>query len=125
MATTPNNRPAGRQRTGGGMGNSVSTHGAGLGTGPVGKSDGYQQRRQGGSGGGQQRSGGSRGLGKGSILIVLVLIAVAIFGGKGLFGGNNDVDIPAPSAPSSQSSSGGSSLLGSLLSGYSGSYSGG
>ena len=126
MANTPVNRPSGRQRVGGGAGNSVSTHGQGLGTGPVGKSDGYQHRRTGGSGGGQQRSGGSRGLGKGGLILIVIVVIAAIFGGKSLFGGSNTdtPSNPTPTQSSSQGSSGGS-LLESLLGGYSSNYTGG
>ncbi len=128
MANTPVNRPSGRQRVGGGAGNSVSTHGQGLGTGPVGKSDGYQNLpHRGGSGGGQQRSGGSRGLGKGSLILIAVVLIAAIFGGKSLFGGSHNetpTSNPTPTQSSSQGSPGGS-LLESLLGGYSSNYTGG
>lgn len=125
MPNTPGNRPSGRQRVGGGAGNSVSTHGAGLGTGPVGKSDGYRNRPQSGAGaGGSQRSGGARGLGKSPLLIIIVLIVVALIGGKGLLGGGGG-DQPANTTTTQSSSSIGSSLLGSLLGGYSSNYTGG
>ena len=131
MADTPVNRPAGRQRTGGGMGQSVSTHGPGLGTGPVGKSDAYQGRRQssgggaGGAGGGQQRASGSRGLGKGSLILIVIVLIAVVFGGKSLFGGNggnggNDVNVTDPPATQAPSS-----FLSSLLGGYTQNYSGG
>ena len=126
MANTPVNRPSGRQRVGGGAGSSVSTHGQGLGTGPVGKSDGYQRRRTGGGSGGQQRNGGSRGLGKGGLILIVIVVIAAIFGGKSLFGGSNTdtPSTPATTQSSSHGSSGGS-LLESLLGGYSSNYTGG
>lgn len=111
MPNTPANRPAGRQRVGGGAGKSVSTHGPGLGTGPVGKSDGYAQRRGGSSGG--QRSSGSGGRGK-LILYIVIAVVVLLGGGKGISGllggggGGNQTVIP-----SQQSGSG--SIAGSLL----------
>ena len=123
MPNTPANRPSGRQRTGGGAGNSVSTHGAGLGTGPVGKSDGYRRRTQNGAGAGGGQRSGSRGFGKGSLLIIVVLIVVALLGGKGLFGGSGNQ--PANTTTTQNSSSIGSSLLESLLGGYSSNYTGG
>ena len=78
MPDTPANRPAGRQRVGGGAGKSVGTHGPGLGTGPVGKSDGYAQRRGGSSGG--RRSSGSDGRGK---LILYLIIGFSGAAGSG------------------------------------------
>ena len=124
MPNTPNNRPVGRQRVGGGAGQSVGTHGPGLGTGPVGKADGYAQRRGGGSGGyqggGQRASGGGRGK-----LILFIAIAVAVlFGGgtglSGLLGGGDDTVTPATQQSSSISGSVGSGgLLSSLLGGMS------
>jgi len=123
MPNTPNNRPAGRQRIGGGAGKSVSTHGAGMGTGPVGKSDGYAGRT-GGSGQGSSSSG-NRGLFSGgkSKLIIIVIAAIVLFagGGKFLFGGSDTSDT---TTSSQSSSSQGSSLLGSLLGGLSGGYTG-
>ena len=123
MPNVPNNRPAGRQRVGGGMGQSVGTHGPGLGTGPVGKADGYAHRRQGGSGGyhggGQRSSGGGRGK-----MILFIAIAVAVlFGGgtglSGLLGGGDDTVTPATQQQSSGISGSSGGLLGSLLGNYS------
>ena len=125
MPDVSNHRPVGRQRTGGGAGNSVSTHGPGLGTGPVGKSDGYQARRTGGGGG--QSGGGQRSLGGGKgklILIVVIALVVLLGGGKGLsglFGGGGDTGVDDTSG-SSSGNNGGSSLV-SLLGGL-GSFSG-
>lgn len=102
-------RPAGRQRIGGGMGQSVHTHGSGLGTGPVGKQDAYSARRSGGSGGGGgQRSGGGKG---GLIGIIIAVIALIVGGGtglSGLFGGGEDTSTQSQN-------SGVSSLFGSFL----------
>ncbi|MBQ6065914.1 MAG: peptidase C11 [Clostridia bacterium] len=122
MPNTPNNRPTGRQRVGGGMGQSVGTHGPGLGTGPVGKADGYQQRRGGSGGyhgGGQRASGGGRGK-----LILFIAIAVAVlFGGgtglSGLLGGGDDTVAPATQQQQSSGIGGSGGLLGSLLGNYS------
>ena len=125
MPTTPNNRPAGRQRTPGGAGKSVSTHGAGLNTGPVGKSDGYQQRPQGGGGASSGGSRGTRGIGGGK-LILIILAAVVLFGGGGklfgLFGGDTGSDVVNTTKPVSNTSS--STSIGSLLSGLSGNFTG-
>ena len=127
MPNTPNNRPAGRRRTGGGAGQSVSTHGAGMGTGPVGKADAYAgrtgQQQSAGSGGGDRGSGlfgGSK-----SKLIIIVLAAILLFGGGGklLFGGSNNGETPS-SQNTNQGSSQGSSLIGSLLGGLSGGFTG-
>ena len=103
MPNTPNNRPAGRQRVGGGQGKDVSAHGPGLGTGPVGKSDGYSARRPGGekadvprgsgSGGGEKQDvprgsgfgGGERALpiSKGKLILIGIgVILLLIVGGK-------------------------------------------
>ena len=116
MANTPNNRPAGRQRVGGGAGQSVGTHGPGLGTGPVGKQDGYAQRPGGGSGG-QRASGG----GRGKLILFIIIAAVVLLGGggglSGLLGGGGDTDTVTPATQQQQQSSGISSgLSGGLLS---------
>ena len=88
---TPN-RPRGRQRNVSGTGKSINRRGAGLGTGPVGSSEGYSGRPGGGSmgnssGSGRRnskgntiRSGGSQGMMK-FIIIALVLL---LGGGGGL-----------------------------------------
>ena len=122
MPDVSNNRPAGRQRTGGGAGKSVSTHGGGLGTGPVGKSDAYQGRRSGGSGnsgGGQRAVGG----GKGKLILIVVLALVVILGGgkglSGLLGGGSNNDVPTTQKPTSSSSASPSGGLGSLLGNFS------
>ena len=118
MANTPNNRPAGRQRVGGGAGQSVGTHGAGLGTGPVGKNDGYAGRGSGSGGSGGQRASGG---GRGKLILFVIIAAVVLFGGgtglSGLLGGGDDTATPATQAPQQQSGTIGGSggLLGSLL----------
>ncbi len=110
------NRPTGRKRIDGGQGKTVGTQGPGLGTGPVGKKDGYQSRP--GPGGAQREGyneggaagGGDRGIGtsllsgllggggKGKIVIILILIVLAViilpklFGGSGSEGGTNLID---------------------------------
>ena len=83
MANVPGNRPVGRQRVGGGTGNSVHTHGPGLGTGPVGKQDAYAARRSGGGGGGGgYRGGGERASGgKGGLIGIIIAIIVLVAGG--------------------------------------------
>ena len=133
MANIPNNRPAGRQRVGGGAGQGVGTHGAGLGTGPVGKSDGYAQRRGGSGGSGGQRASGG---GRGKMLIFIIIAVVALLGGgtglSGLLGGGGDNTAAPATQPQQQSSNisgGAGSLLGGLLGNMSsfsgnGSYSG-
>ena len=115
------NRPTGRQRVGGGAGQSVGTHGPGLGTGPVGKSDGYSQRRGGGfsgGSGGQRASGG----GRGKLILFVIIAAVVLFGGgtglSGLLGGGDDTVTPAtqPQQQSGVGNFGGSGgILGGLL----------
>ena len=119
MPNTPNNRPAGRQRVGGGAGQSVGTHGPGLGTGPVGKQDGYAQRPGGGSGGsgGQRASGGGRGK---MLIFIIIAVVVLLGGGTGLSGllGGGDTDTVTPTTQQQQSGTVGNSsggLLGSLL----------
>lgn len=129
MPNTPNNRPAGRQRVGGGAGQSVGTHGTGLGTGPVGKSDGYSQRRGGsGSPGGGQR--GSSGGGRGKLILIVILIVVALVGGgsglSGILGGGgdhssgNNVTFATQPPQSNSGISNSGSLLSALLGGSGG-----
>ena len=116
MPNTPNNRPAGRQRINGGQGKSVSTHGQGLGTGPVGKSDGYSARREGGgpgmhrdgNGSGSGGGGGMRALpiSKGKLIIIgIAIVLLLVIGGKFLSSPSND---------SGQSTTGGGLLSGLL-----------
>ncbi len=130
MANGKDGRPTGRRRIDGGAGKSVHTHGEGLGTGPVGKQDAYEERRKGqktegtGSsgnarnvGGGAQRAGG----GKGLLTIIIAVIVLALGGGGaglfGLFGGGGGGGSESnPPAQNQQTQSGGlTSLLGSFL----------
>ncbi|MBQ6165194.1 MAG: peptidase C11 [Clostridia bacterium] len=130
MPNTPNNRPAGRQRVGGGAGHSVGTHGPGMGTGPVGKNDGYAQRPgPSGSHGGQRNSGGGQrasGGGRGKLILIIIIAIVVLAGGgtglSGLLGGGTDTDV-TPVVTQQQSSGIGSGSSGSLLAGLLGSAS--
>ncbi|MCR5041391.1 MAG: peptidase C11 [Clostridia bacterium] len=125
MPNTPNNRPAGRQRVGGGAGQSVGTHGHGLGTGPVGKRDGYSQRQGGPSGGPQRPYGGgnrsSGGGGRGKLIIGIIIALVVLVGGggglSGLLGGGDGGNEYAATVTHYQQQNSGGSGVGSLLSG--------
>ncbi|MBQ6266965.1 MAG: peptidase C11 [Clostridia bacterium] len=82
--------PRGREKNVTGQGKPIQKRGDGLGTGPVGRSDGYQSRPANGSGsGGPQRSGG-----RGKIGIIAILAALLLGGGgfglSSLFGGGSD-----------------------------------
>ena len=143
------NRPDGRQKNVTGAGKDIRTSGSGLGTGPVGKKDGYAARpRPGeGSGGtsysasgrreGASSSGGvpgarSVGGGKGIIAIIIALVAALVGGGAGLsslFGGSGNTDVGTSYDQSSfyetmlssgASSSSHSSILSSVLGAFSG-----
>ncbi len=116
MANGNGNRPVGRQRVGGGMGNSVGTHGGGLGTGPVGKQDAYSARRSGGGGGGYGGGGGGQrgiGGGKGGLIGIIIAVIVLLAGGGGgltaLLGGGGE------ETASQTQNSGITSLFGSFL----------
>ena len=91
-----NNRPNGRQKNVTGQGKNIQRRGSGLGTGPVGRPDGY------GSGGNNQRNNGSasgggstRAIGGKSIITIIIIAALVLFGGGGissllgLFGGSS------------------------------------
>ena len=98
------NRPTGRGKNVTGTGKGIRRRGSGLGTGPVGRQDGYagktgssgyqqggqQGFQQGGQQSGQYRETATRGLGGGKLLIIIVLI-VAVLGGSSLFGGNGGI----------------------------------
>ena len=131
-------------------GSGVHKQGSGLGTGPVGSSDGYSSKRPGGGGngttggGGPQRSGGSRS----PLSIILILAVLLLGGGGGLgsllggFGGGTDSSYTTGQSTQSTQVSGGSSqqtttqtgvsttsgagsmgsLLGTILGGGSGYY---
>ena len=85
----------GRQKhvTDGGKG--VNKRGSGLGTGPVGRSDGYSGRGSSGGSGGM-RDGGSGGSGGGIMKIIIMLVVLLLGGGGGatalLSGGGDDND---------------------------------
>ena len=106
MAIGKGDRPTGRRRIGGGKGKSVSTHGQGLGTGPVGKQDAYAGRKVDGNGGnargglgslfggggtqsgaGTQSVGGKKSL-LPTIIMIVVIVLVAWFVLPKLLGGN-------------------------------------
>ena len=88
--------PRGREKNVTGQGKPIQKRGDGLGTGPVGRSDGYQNRPAGGSGGGSgpQRAGGRGKFG------IIALIAALLLGGGGfglssLLGGGDSTAKPA------------------------------
>ena len=127
---------SGRKTNVTGEGKSVYKRGDGLGTGPVGTGSGHIPGTGGSSGGasGGRGTGGRRSLG-GSMLPILIVLALVLFGGGGLSGlfgggGNNSQTTPvqtaaptqsyvtptqAPTQPSQTSS--GSSLMDLLLGG--------
>ena len=76
-----NNRPNGRQKNITGQGNNFQRRGSGLGTGPVGRPNGYGSGRNGGSGGG---GGGTRAVGGKSMITVIIAAAVLLLGGGGI-----------------------------------------
>ena len=91
------NRPRGREKNVTGPGTGVHKRGSGLGTGPVGESGGYAERREQRQSAGT-RSGGTRG---GSKLIAL-LLALLLGGGGGLFalqGGQQSQPAPSGGQP--------------------------
>lgn len=123
MPNSTGNRPSGRQRVGGGAGKSVSTHGSGLGTGPVGKSDGYAGRQGGATpppSSGGERSAPRGGRGK-LIFFIIIILLVVFIGGKLLSGNHGITTEPTPSQ--AQLSNYNSAALGSF--GGNSSYSGG
>ena len=100
-------QPRGREKNVTGYGKPIEKRGEGLGTGPVGKSDGYQNRRASGTptgssgGGGSQRSGGG-GKRIGIIGIILALLFGGGFGLNSLMGGDSTPTSPvSPATPSS------------------------
>ncbi len=148
------NRPNGREKKVTGKGKGLYRRGEGLNTGPVGRQDGYEGRKEanrpaqgfkptGGSG----SSGGNANLtraakGGGGLLIIIVVVLLltkgnlggllgGLFGGSGNSGGGSLLSALAPSTVTQQQTpssgaygSGGLNILGSLLGGGS-SYSGG
>lgn len=94
--------------TGGGKG--VQKRGEGLGTGPVGRSDGYAGRTGGSTSKGQRASGGAAG---GTRMnpktAIIIFIIMALLGGGGetaLFGGSGDTDTGSSTSQTATSTSG-------------------
>ena len=90
----PDQRPRGRRRGEIQHGGGVQVGNQGLGTGPVGSSDGYSGRKEGSTGNAGSGGGGKRGGGGGiNPLILIIAAAVILLGGggsgilSGLFGG--------------------------------------
>ncbi|MBR0100708.1 MAG: hypothetical protein IJP90_13500, partial [Treponema sp.] len=100
------NRPEGREKHVTNNSNGVHKRGEGLGTGPVGSSDGYSKRKSGNGGGG----GGKRAMGGGSILLIVAILAF-----KFLFGGGGNSSDSSDSSSSSQSQSSNTSAVGNIL----------
>ena len=111
------NRPGGRKTNVTGQGKDIKRRGEGLGTGPVGRRDGYSGRS------GSSSGGGTRALPKiGGIGAVILVVVLLLFGNKlglnNLFGGGSGVgQLASLVLPSSVSSL--SDLTGSLASGTS------
>ncbi|MCR5701274.1 MAG: peptidase C11 [Lachnospiraceae bacterium] len=108
--------------TSGGKG--VHKRGEGLGTGPVGKSDGYAGRTEASSG--NRASGGGSGMNPKTAIILFILLAVLGGGGGGaaLFGSDGADDYAEPTGNQSETTpqeqqAGASSLLG-MLTGFTG-----
>ena len=83
------NRPRGRERNVSGPGKDMKRRGAGLGTGPVGSSGGYQGRsgtsRPSGNGGGSRNyNGGPQRSGGGMSKIIIMILVLLLGGGGGL-----------------------------------------
>ncbi|MBR7033647.1 MAG: peptidase C11 [Clostridia bacterium] len=120
MADRKGGRPFGRRRIDGGTGQSVHTHGSGLGTGPVGKQDAYEGRQNAGNSGngGVQRAGGGKSFLPIIIIVVILLIAGGGTGLSGLFGGGGnqtDASHYQQNVPSQNQGGGLSSVLGGFL----------
>lgn len=118
-----NNRPRSREKNVTGPGKKVEKHGKGLGTGPVGESSGYVDRKQGQSQGGGARAAGSRS--GGGMKLILLLLAVLLGGGGGLtalLGGQQSVPgTPSQTPPASQQQAqGGGVNLAGILGGLNG-----
>ncbi|SFC88308.1 clostripain-related cysteine peptidase [Butyrivibrio sp. YAB3001] len=82
------NRPVGRKKNVGEGGSGVHKRGDGLGTGPVGSSNGYSSASSGGNGSGMKRSGG-----RSPLFTIIVIIIILLGGGGGitsLLGGSGD-----------------------------------
>ncbi|HQC36074.1 MAG TPA: peptidase C11, partial [Bacillota bacterium] len=74
--------PRSRDKKVTGQGKDVYKRGEGLGTGPVGRQDGYSGRRadESGTGGSSNRASGSR---SGGLLKIVILAAILLLGGGG------------------------------------------
>ena len=96
-----NNRPRGREKNVTGPSKTVHKRGDGLGTGPVGDSGGYSDRKQASSGG--ARGSGSRG--SGGMKLIVLLLVLFLGGGGGLtafLGGQSGSQIQTPSTGQQQ-----------------------
>ena len=82
-------KQGGRKKLITGNGKGVHKRGSGLGTGPVGRKDGYSGLRESSSGGSRPIGGGSydeettRSRGGGSMLVIIIIAAVVLLGGGG------------------------------------------
>ncbi len=85
----PKNAPRGREKHVSGQGKGVYKRGEGLGSGPVGSSDGYSGRKESGSGSGPRRSSGG-GMKLSLPVIVIAIIMFLMRGGLGGMMGGSD-----------------------------------
>ena len=90
MAEKPN-RPRGREKNVTGEGKKAYKRGEGLNTGPVGKTDGYQGRKEDAEAPEEQReysSGGTRSLfgGRGGLIIIIIIVLLLLGGGGSCLG---------------------------------------
>ncbi|MBQ3671023.1 MAG: hypothetical protein II921_06045 [Treponema sp.] len=99
------NRPEGREKHVTNNSSGVHKRGDGLGTGPVGSSNGYSGKNSGKGGG-----GGKRAMGGGSILVIVAILAF-----KFLFGGGGSGSESASTTTQSQSQSSTTSAVGNIL----------
>ena len=105
-------RPRGREKNVTGEGKKVYKRGEGLNTGPVGKADGYQGRKDDTEVPEEQReysSGGTRSLfgGRGRLIIIIIIVLLLLGGGGSCLGKGCSVfdeGTPTSSTPSSNSS---------------------
>ena len=112
MAEKPN-RPRGREKNVTGEGKKAYKRGEGLNTGPVGKTDGYQGRKDDAEAPEEQReysSGGTRSLfgGRGGLIIIIIIVLLLLGGGGSCLGKGCSVfdeGTPTNTTPSGNSSS--------------------